>query len=44
MAGRDDPLFVYNQARSRSGEQVFQPGEQVYMSWNDGDSVLLTED
>ena len=43
IAGREGPLFVYNQARSRSGEQVFQPGQTVHMSWDESDSILLTE-
>ncbi len=43
VAGRDDPVFVYSQARSRSGEQVFQPGQAVHMSWDESDSVLLTD-
>jgi len=44
MAGRRDPLFVYNQARSRSGEQVFQPGQRVHLSWDESDSILLSGD
>ena len=44
IAGREDPVFVYNQARSRSGDQVFQPGQRVYLSWDEADSVLLAQE
>lgn len=44
IAGRATPLFVYNQARSRAGEQVFDAGQRVHMSWDEVDSILLTED
>jgi putative spermidine/putrescine transport system ATP-binding protein len=44
MAGRAAPLFVYNQARSRAGELVFQTGQQVHLSWDEADSILLNED
>ena len=44
LPGRREPLFVYSQARSRSGDQVFQPGQSVHMSWDESDSVLLAQD
>ena len=44
LAGRDDPVFVYSQARSRSADQVFQPGQRVHMSWSEEDSVVLTRE
>ena len=44
FSGREEPLFVYNQARSRSGEHVFEPGRRVFLSWDETDSVLLTEE
>ena len=42
--GRDDPLFVYNQARSRDREQVFQSGQRVHLNWSESDSIVLTQD
>ena len=42
LAGREEPVFVYSQARSRSGDQVFLPGQRVHMSWSEEDSVILT--
>ena len=44
LTGREEPVFVYSQARSRSGDQVFQPGQRMHMSWSEEDSVVLTRD
>jgi spermidine/putrescine ABC transporter ATP-binding subunit len=44
LAGRREPVFVYSQAHSRSGEHVFQPGDEVFMSWDPANSVLLSQD
>ena len=44
LAGREAPVFVYSQARSRSGDRVFRPGQRVHVSWNEEDSVVLTRD
>ena len=44
LAGREEPVFVYSQARSRSGDQVFQPGQRVHVSWSEEDSIILTRD
>ena len=44
LEGREEPVFVYSQARSRSGDQVFRPGQRVHVSWNEKDSIVLTRD
>ena len=44
LDGREEPVFVYSQARSRSGEQVFQPGQPVHVGWSEEDSIVLTRD
>ena len=44
LPGREEPVFVYSQARSRSGDQVFQPGQRVHMSWSEEDSIVLNRD
>ena len=44
LAGREEPVFVYSQARSRSGDQVFRPGQPVHVSWSEEDSIVLTRD
>ena len=44
LAGRGGPVFVYSEARSRSGDQVFQSGQRVYVSWSEEDSIILTRD
>lgn len=44
LAGREEPVFVYSQARSRSGDRVFKPGQRVHMGWSEEDSIILTRD
>ncbi len=44
FAGREAPVFVYSQARSRSRDRVFQPGQRVYVSWSEEDSIVLGRD
>ena len=44
LAGREAPVFVYRQARSRSGDQVFRLGQRVHASWSEEDSIVLTRD
>ena len=44
LAGREEPVFVYSQARSRSGDRVFKPGQRMHLSWSEEDSVILTRD
>ena len=42
--GREAPVFVYSQARSRSGDRVFRPGQRVYVSWSEEDSIVLARE
>ena len=42
--GREEPVFVYSQARSRSGDRVFRPGQRVYVSWSEEDSIVLARE
>jgi putative spermidine/putrescine transport system ATP-binding protein len=44
IPGRSEPLFVYSQARTRSGDQVFRPSQPVHVSWTAADSIVLAED
>jgi ABC-type Fe3+/spermidine/putrescine transport system ATPase subunit len=44
VAGREEPVFVYNQARSRAGEHVFEAGQNVFLSWSVQDSIVLRDD
>lgn len=44
IPGREGAIFVYSQARSRSGERVFQQGQKVHVCWNESDSILLQDD
>ena len=44
VSGREGPVFVYNQARSRSGEHVFEAGQNVFLTWSVQDSIVLRDD
>ncbi|MBI1383995.1 MAG: polyamine ABC transporter ATP-binding protein [Rhizobiales bacterium] len=41
MAGRTEPILVYDQARSRTQARRFAPGDRVLLTWRAEDGVLL---
>ena len=43
VLGCAGPVFVYDQARSRVGERVFEPGEKVFIHWTPEDSIVFEE-
>ena len=42
--GRDDPVFVYQQARHSEGRDLFAVGEAVYVAWHADNAVVLRYD
>jgi ABC-type Fe3+/spermidine/putrescine transport system ATPase subunit len=43
MAGRSEPILVYDQARSRTEARRFEPGDKAVLTWRAEDAVLLRE-
>ena len=43
VVGRDDPVFVYDQAGDRSTDAVHPIGSGVYLTWKRENSVVLRD-
>jgi spermidine/putrescine ABC transporter ATP-binding subunit len=44
VPGHAAAVFAYQQAQSRQGQRVFDRGEDVYLSWNPHDLIVLDDD